>query len=91
MAVLQGDRAVARSHDVVVMGSDHNDRAPGGVVGQKVEHHVTPRLVQRCSGFVDEDDVRIAGQSPGDGDPLALPSGQISDEMTGDGFETQAL
>ena len=60
------------------MGDDQDGDAQGAVdLLQKPEDGLGGLRVQGAGGLVAEQDLRVAGQSPGDGHPLLLPPGQL--------------
>ena len=62
-----------------LMGDDHNGETQLFVeLTQKVQNGMGGLRVQGAGGLVTEKDLRIVGQSPGDGYALFLPTGELA-------------
>ena len=83
MFAYAGDLAVVQDDDLVGVpdGADalgHDD--PGGVLAGLVQgaaEDPVGLIVQGGEGVVEEEDLRLPGDGPGDGEPLLLPAGEV--------------
>ena len=78
LAALHHDRVVGElPHDGQVMADQQvGDAGLVADVGQQVQHLGLDRHVERGHRLVQDQDARLGGERPGDGDPLPLPAGQ---------------
>ena len=60
----------------LVRDDDHGHAVPGQVLHDG-EHLADEFRVKRRGGFVEQHQLRMHGQRPGDRDPLLLPAGQL--------------
>ena len=70
---------IGDGHGLGLIVGDVNDGRPGGSVKppEFLEHSFPEVHIQVGQGFVHEDDARLLGKTPGQGDPLLLPSGKL--------------
>ena len=76
-ALMQNQNAVRQIQDAVhIVGDQHNGETLGDQGLDDVVDRLCRPVVQRAGRFVEQQDLRIEGQRPGQGDPLLLPAGQ---------------
>ena len=76
LAVLHAGDALGGGGDVVVVG-DHQDRLAALVeAAEQLDHLVAALGVEGAGGLVGEQERRLVGEGPGDGEALALAAGE---------------
>ena len=79
LAAVEHHRPLGEEPDDAQVVGDEQERQAALVaqVGEQVEHLRLGGEVQRRHRLVEDDDLRVADQRPGDRDPLALPAGEL--------------
>ena len=82
--VAHDDRAVdERRHRAELVGDQHDRGAPDREGLERVGEHLLVGQVDTGGRLVEEEQLRLAGQSPGDQDPLLLSTGERRDAVAG--------
>ena len=79
MSVAQG------VHPLEVMGDDEDGQSCAAPLVQDGDEQVTRGDVEARHGFVEDEDARVGGEQPGEGDATHLAAGQVVDTARGEG------
>ena len=80
--LVQHEDAAELLRHALAVGHDDEGRAAGAVhLEEKLRDLVTRRGIEIARRLVGQHEGRIQHQGPGDGDPLALTSGELPDGM----------